>query len=198
MPRGLRFGDQFFGITQFRDVGCVQVQSLLVVGHFIQSFNPITNRVDYAKRVLPDWLKDRDITDEYMDFASEWGELLHWGLFEKFNGEVDRCLWKSFGQDRFLSKGESRYRHFQVSFHRSFRVIWRGSVSAPTHLARWQRGTLHCFIHFALLYFSRDIFDFPIFVQCSVHDARFFVSEANISLFPVIARQQNLLRSSTR
>ncbi|KAL4786823.1 hypothetical protein BJX76DRAFT_354824 [Aspergillus varians] len=96
-------------------VTCVQVQSLLVVGHFIQSFNPLTNRVDYAKRVFPNWLQDHDITYEYMDFASEWGELLQWGLFEKFNGEVDRCLWKSFGQDHFLYEGQSRYRHFQLS-----------------------------------------------------------------------------------
>lgn len=96
-------------------VTCIQVQSLNVVGHFMQSFDPVTHEVDYMKRAMPNWLIDDDLEREYMDFVREWGELLQWGLFEEFNGEIDRCFWKSLGPTHFLSKGKCRYRHFQLS-----------------------------------------------------------------------------------
>lgn len=91
---------------------CIQVQSLCVLGHFMQSYDTITDRLVKTKRVLPNWLFDTDIFHQYAHFTSEWGELLNCGISRKISGEMDRCLWGSLGPGHFLSGAESRYNCF--------------------------------------------------------------------------------------
>jgi hypothetical protein len=85
---------------------CIQIQSLFVIGHFLQSFDPTTDQGVTTRRNLPKWLikQEAAIHRQYQDFTSEWCEVLQRGLSNSFNGEVDRCLWGALGTASFLSK----------------------------------------------------------------------------------------------
>ncbi|KAK6362889.1 hypothetical protein TWF730_000342 [Orbilia blumenaviensis] len=91
-------------------VTCVQVQSLCVEGHFLQSYDTITDRATKRRRVLPNWFLRcrKDLYCQFEEFISEWGELLQSGSSEHANGELDRCLWQALGDGNFLSKRNSR------------------------------------------------------------------------------------------
>ncbi|KAJ6256479.1 hypothetical protein Dda_8341 [Drechslerella dactyloides] len=91
---------------------CIQVQSLCVSGHFIQSYDSITDKVKMTKRVLPNWLYTDRISTQYGDFIDEWGELLQCGGSKAVSGELDRCLWNTLGGGHLLSWGKSRYHSF--------------------------------------------------------------------------------------
>jgi hypothetical protein len=108
----IRAGDQdrvrnFLILPSFAT--CVQVQSLFVVGHFAQRFDAITDRAESTKRVFPNWLRDDDIFCQYIEFISEWAELLQAGLASKFKGELERCMWGTLGRGNFLSRLPGRY-----------------------------------------------------------------------------------------
>ncbi|KAK6502066.1 hypothetical protein TWF481_009878 [Arthrobotrys musiformis] len=112
-------------VTRFLEssnfVTCIQIQSLCVEGHFLQSYNSITDLVDQAKRIIPNWLYDcsgnslgqklAKIRRQFEDFVGEWGELLQAGLSEYSNKSVDRCLWKALGREIFLSQRNSHFNH---------------------------------------------------------------------------------------
>ena len=88
---------------------CIQVQSLFVIGQFAQNFDTVTDDLDSAIRGLPSWLEGDEICDRYLQFISEWGELLQYGPSTKFNGELDRCFW---GISTGLQGFKSRYTTF--------------------------------------------------------------------------------------
>ncbi|KAB8237317.1 uncharacterized protein BDW43DRAFT_307591 [Aspergillus alliaceus] len=51
----------------------IQVQSLFVIGHFMQSFDPITDRSKCLRRTLPNWMKldEPDLDRQYRIFQGE-------------------------------------------------------------------------------------------------------------------------------
>lgn len=94
---------------------CIQIQSLFVIGYFLQSIDPTTDQGVTTRRNLPKWLikQEGTIHRQYQDFTSEWCEVLQRGMSNSFNGEVDRCLWGALGSSSFLSKNQSRYLSFR-------------------------------------------------------------------------------------
>ncbi|KAF4461134.1 Ankyrin repeat [Fusarium albosuccineum] len=96
---------------------CLQVQSLYVVGHFLQRFDPITDQGMSIRRTLPNWLPrcEPTIHRQYLNFQGEWSQLLQSGQLEPFSGEIDRCLWGALGPYNFLSRSETRYTSFEFS-----------------------------------------------------------------------------------
>ncbi|KAK6525439.1 hypothetical protein TWF694_005576 [Orbilia ellipsospora] len=100
-------------------ITCIQIQSIYVEGHFMQSYDSITDQATKRKQILPNWLMRfrQDLYCQFEEFISEWGELLQSGSSEYANGELDRCLWQALGDGHFFSKRSSRYNHvlFQTS-----------------------------------------------------------------------------------
>lgn len=119
---------------------CLQVQSLYVIGHFIQRSDDITDQVRSIRRTLPNWIAFRGglvertsestkaaeqltppasqnedgLHRQYLDWQGEWCDLLQCGQSREFNGEVDRCFWTALGPSNFLSHNTSRYQSFQI------------------------------------------------------------------------------------
>ncbi|KAL6834745.1 hypothetical protein V8C40DRAFT_261437 [Trichoderma camerunense] len=91
---------------------CVQVQSLVVEGHFAHRIDDITDQAASTKRVFPNWLLKSELFRQYSIFSSEWSELLQSGLTSNLNGELDRCIWMSLGHNHFLSSLPCRYENF--------------------------------------------------------------------------------------
>ncbi|PTB57558.1 hypothetical protein M431DRAFT_343923 [Trichoderma harzianum CBS 226.95] len=91
---------------------CVQVQSLVVEGHFAHRIDDITDQAASTKRVFPNWLLKSELFRQYSIFSSEWSELLQSGLTSNLNGELDRCIWMSLGHNHFLSSLPCRYESF--------------------------------------------------------------------------------------
>lgn len=104
---------RFLYSPQFRT--CIQVQSLFVTGHFLQRFDPITDRGILIRKTLPNWIQaDEDtLNQQYLYFQGEWCQLLQFGRSSHFRGELDRCFWSALGPGHFLSHARSRYRSFQ-------------------------------------------------------------------------------------
>ena len=122
----------FIKSTNFQT--CIQVQSLYVIGHFIQRDDDITDQVKLVRRTLPNWIafqgpnhsntkdeedrkaptNDDGIHRQYLEWQGEWCELLQCGQSRQFNGEVDRCFWTALGQSNFLSHNTGRYKSFQI------------------------------------------------------------------------------------
>lgn len=102
-------------------VTCLQVQSLFVVGHFVQNLDTEVGYMRFVKKNLPEWLRDFDEEDSlhhyYQRFIGEWGTFLQLGITEFQNGELDRCFWGALGPESFLSANRKleRYRSFQFA-----------------------------------------------------------------------------------
>ena len=95
----------------------IQVQSLSIIGHFLLSFDRITDRPRSMKKILPDCVKHISsdtvqLLPQFNDAICEWSEFLQLGLTSEFNGEIDRCFWRALGPAHFLQNGEERYRSF--------------------------------------------------------------------------------------
>jgi hypothetical protein len=88
---------------------CIQIQSIYVIGHFMVTFDAITDQGRRARRVLPYWMQGTELFDQCMEFISEWKDVLQYSLISDFNGEIDRCLWGSLSQGNFLSQTKGRY-----------------------------------------------------------------------------------------
>jgi hypothetical protein len=114
----------FLRSTNFQT--CIQIQSLFVIGYFLHSFDSITDAEISTRRTLPNWMRGSELSRQYLNFTSEWGELLRRGLSTEFNGEVDRCFWKALGALNFLSHNNSRYQSF--NFSQSASLEDKGSI----------------------------------------------------------------------
>lgn len=95
---------------------CLQVQSLYVIGHFIQRADTITDQVKSIRRTLPIWMLHNEdgLHSQYKDWQGEWCELLQCGQSRQFNGEIDRCFWGALGSSNFLSRNAGRYQSFEI------------------------------------------------------------------------------------
>lgn len=121
----------FMGSSNF--VTCIQVQSLFIVGHFLHRFDPITDEIDTTKRVLPNWLhKEHAMFQQYMEFASEWADLLQNNLSAESSGDLKQCFWKTLGNDNFLSSNESRYKCFVLGRNEKDSKVCRIQHISPT------------------------------------------------------------------
>ncbi|KAK8852333.1 vegetative incompatibility protein HET-E-1 [Apiospora arundinis] len=139
---------------------CLQVQSICVVGHFLQDFDPLTDRARSARRTLPQCIlrQEPEFAREYFAFQIEWCQLLELNPKSQYLGEIGRCFWGSLGEESFLSKHPGRYESFQigrvtapVETMESYRlqhlsldgatitVMWSGmsGESRHVHLERW-------------------------------------------------------------
>jgi hypothetical protein len=94
---------------------CLQVQSLFVIGHFIQRCDTITDQVKTVRKTLPNWMPrhENKLHRQYLEFQGEYCDLLQCGQSRKFNGELNRCFWNALGSTNFLSRNTSRYQSFQ-------------------------------------------------------------------------------------
>lgn len=101
---------RFISSTNFAT--CVQVQSLIVEGHFAQRIDAISDQAASTKRVFPNWFLKNEVFRQYSMFSSEWSELLQSGFTSELNGELDRCIWASLGPNHFLSRLPCRYESF--------------------------------------------------------------------------------------
>ncbi|KAF3939993.1 hypothetical protein ABW19_dt0201895 [Dactylella cylindrospora] len=115
-------------------VTCVQVQSLCVEGHFMQSYDSITDQTTNRKRVLPNWMLrcGKGLYCQYEDFMSEWGELLRSGLSEHVNGELDRYRkdsWKRICEDTHkiihikFSRKDTNFDSYGLPYLKNFPLI---------------------------------------------------------------------------
>ncbi|KAK8128523.1 hypothetical protein PG984_009631 [Apiospora sp. TS-2023a] len=95
---------------------CLQVQSICVVGHFLQDFDPLTDRARSTRRTLPYCIlhQERELTRAYLAFQVEWCQLLELNPKSQYLGEIGRCFWSSLGEESFLSKHSGRYESFQI------------------------------------------------------------------------------------
>jgi hypothetical protein len=95
---------------------CIQVQSLFVIGHFIQRSDTITDQVKTIRRTLPNWMlhNEAGLHRQYLEWQGEWCELLQCGQSRQFNGEVERCFWNALGSSNFLSHNSGRYQSFEI------------------------------------------------------------------------------------
>ncbi|KAI1738089.1 hypothetical protein F4680DRAFT_467834 [Xylaria scruposa] len=105
---GLSSGDktivtEFLRSPNFRTT--IQIQSLFVTGHFLQSFDSITGSGRNVRRTLPNWIPEYapDLDRQYQTFQGEWCHLLQCGPSASFRGEINRCFWGSLGSTNFLS-----------------------------------------------------------------------------------------------
>ncbi|OHE97573.1 hypothetical protein CORC01_07188 [Colletotrichum orchidophilum] len=87
----------------------IQVQSLFVVGHFINTLNE-KNALQHRllKQNLPEWFRKCSevvpIVRNYEHFLKEWSDFLRLGITTFMNGEIDRVFWGALGPNNFLSK----------------------------------------------------------------------------------------------
>ncbi|KAH7364600.1 hypothetical protein BKA65DRAFT_141598 [Rhexocercosporidium sp. MPI-PUGE-AT-0058] len=102
----------FLRSTSFKT--CLQVQSLFVIGHFLQMCDNITDQVRTVRKTLPNWmpLHENSLHRQYLEFQGEWCDLLQCGQSRQFNGELDRCFWGALGSNNFLSNSNCRYKTF--------------------------------------------------------------------------------------
>lgn len=92
----------------------VQVQSLFVVGHFIQDLDCNDRRGRCLKKNLPDWFREEagsTISSDYYQFLAEWGSFLQQGITASLNGEIDRCFWQALGPKNYFSRWAHLQRH---------------------------------------------------------------------------------------
>ncbi|KAL5320545.1 hypothetical protein ACEPPN_011354 [Leptodophora sp. 'Broadleaf-Isolate-01'] len=108
----------FLNSTGFQT--CLQVQSLFVIGHFLQMCDDITDQVRTVRKTLPNWmpLHENSLHRQYLEFQGEWCDLLQCGQSRQFNGELDRCFWGALGRNNFLSSGNCRYQSFEFSHNK--------------------------------------------------------------------------------
>ncbi|KAF2455505.1 hypothetical protein BDY21DRAFT_349522 [Lineolata rhizophorae] len=96
---------------------CMQVQSLFIEGQF--QFWASVQRPHLGpqlRRTFPWWLTDKDqgcgapIREQYHAFVGQWGYFLtnYTSSRGPFAGEIDRCLWSSFGPNHMFYKNKSR------------------------------------------------------------------------------------------
>ncbi|KAI1105315.1 hypothetical protein F4804DRAFT_304514 [Jackrogersella minutella] len=133
---------KFLYSPQFRT--CIQVQSLFVTGHFLQRFDPITDRGILIRKTLPNWTQQYEDTlnQQYLYFQGEWCRLLQFG---RFTGEMDRCLWSALGPEHFFSHGQSRYHNFQ--FRQSEKVEQTRNRCQVQHVSQDGRRLMVAWIH---------------------------------------------------
>lgn len=95
---------------------CLQVQCLFVIGHFMQTFDHITDEPTAIRRTLPNWIPklEPETHRQYVNFQSEWCHLLVPGPQSDVYGEIDRCFWTALGPSNFLSNNTGRYQNFQL------------------------------------------------------------------------------------
>jgi hypothetical protein len=115
--RSCKIAVRFLRSPQFTTM--IQVQSLFIPGHFIQSFEPEDGVFRSMKKNLPDWLSEEcgDYMDQYLLFIAEWGNFLQYGVTSHLNGELDRCFWGTLGEHHFL------YRTHKVERYPSFSLV---------------------------------------------------------------------------
>lgn len=92
----------------------LQVQSLFVVGHFIQDLDCNDCRGRNLKKNLPDWFREETgsaISSDYYQFLAEWGSFLQQGITASLNGEIDRCFWQALGPNNYFSRWAHLQRH---------------------------------------------------------------------------------------
>ncbi|CZR51756.1 uncharacterized protein PAC_01633 [Phialocephala subalpina] len=94
----------FISSPQF--ITSIQVQSLFVVGHFINSFDHENKSRKLMKRNIPEWFRNctdgRCLVKDYEIFITEWSRYLQLGVTDFMNGEIERCLWGALGPRNFL------------------------------------------------------------------------------------------------
>lgn len=83
----------------------MQIQSLFITGHFLQSFDSITDRGLSVRRTLPNWMQkhEPELHRQYQAFQGEWSRLLQSKRSDSFRGEISRCFWGALGSENFLS-----------------------------------------------------------------------------------------------
>lgn len=95
-------------------VTALQVQSLFVDGHFIQHLDGDNQAQRVVKKNLPDCLEKAGAHQyklDYLEFLAEWGPFLQRGIAESVNGELDRCLWSTLGQENYFSRYSTLQRY---------------------------------------------------------------------------------------
>ena len=106
-------------ITSSNYITTMQVQSLFVEGHFIQSRDH-NGRGLFTKKVWPSWFTKTEDGKKllrcYHVMIGEWAELLRFGVSRYLNGELDRCFWNSLGPNNFLSANKVFERYPSFSF----------------------------------------------------------------------------------
>ena len=142
--------EDFLASSNFQST--IQLQSLFVQGHFeIYTGGHCTSR--YTKRVFPQWFASHSkdgcspFSRNYRAFISEWNNLLdctqcdepqcdRYCFVNRFEGELDRCLWGALGPHNFLSSNRGRYTSFMVGGEEDL-----GPGSDPYHEAISQDGS---------------------------------------------------------
>ncbi|KAK1456143.1 hypothetical protein CMEL01_16555 [Colletotrichum melonis] len=70
----------------------IQVQSLYVIGHFINTLNREDEHRKVIKRNIPDWFRQSDegrvLVQDYEVFLDEWSRFLQLGVTSSMNGEI--------------------------------------------------------------------------------------------------------------
>lgn len=98
----------------------IQVQSLFVVGHFIQNLEPKDGNRKCMKKNLPEWFRSRGgefIMRGYESFLAEWGRFLQRGVTRNLNGELERCFWGALGSANFLQSNRNieKYPSYRIA-----------------------------------------------------------------------------------
>ncbi|KAF8859462.1 hypothetical protein BDZ45DRAFT_356792 [Acephala macrosclerotiorum] len=87
-------------------ITAIQVQSLFVVGHFINSFDQENKSRKLMKRNIPEWFRNcadgRCHAKDYELFITEWSRFLQLGVTDFMNGEIERRTRASYLLDRIL------------------------------------------------------------------------------------------------
>ncbi|KAM4063707.1 hypothetical protein HRG_006830 [Hirsutella rhossiliensis] len=106
---------KFLASPQF--LTTIQVQSLFIVGHFINRINYLGQQV--MKQNLPEWFRTcddgRSMARSYETFSAEWSRFLQLGITTYKQAEIRRCFWGALGPGNFLQK-----HGVGIESHRSF------------------------------------------------------------------------------
>jgi hypothetical protein len=121
---------------------CIQIQSIYVVGHFMNSFDQVTGKGKSMRRTLPTWMKGSEIFKQYSEFATEWEEVLQQSLFGDINGEVDRCFWEALNKPNLLSHYKCRYKVYALCDDGSYSKL--GSMGITPMVGPGQESLLTC------------------------------------------------------